>query len=341
MRSMKQCILSCATIGVLAGTAACAHTSSVVTPPAPSQSERPAGTVHQDVFFSDALGARKHLVVYLPPSYRRDTNRRYPVAYYLHGLSGSQTDWVSKGGIDVTADSLAAAGTPEMILVMPDGDDGWYTTWVEQVPFAVCADTLHVESPGSYCVAHERYDEYIARDVVRYVDAHYRTLGDRAHRGIGGLSMGGYGALSIALHYPEVFAAAASHSGVVSPLYIGPHPFTEPARFATAVEQARPAAGPFWVRYQLFWGSDLERWRAADPAHMAEALRQRGLRMPALFFDCGRDDGFVDQNRALHSELTRLGIAHSYAEWPGAHTWRYWSTHVAQSLAWMAGQIGK
>jgi len=300
-----------------------------------------AGTVHEDAFQSEALGVRKHVVIYLPPSYARDRTRRYPVAYYLHGLSGAEADWVAKGGIDITADSLAARGTPEMIIVMPDGDDGWYTTWAHQVAFDTCADTLHVEAPDRYCVAHERYDDYVAHDVVRFIDSHYRTLADRAHRGIGGLSMGGYGALSLALHFPDVFSAAASHSGVVSPLFVGSHPFAEPARYASTVDEARPAAGPFWGRYQNYWGMDIERWRAADPARTAEALRRRGGPMPALFIDCGIDDGFIDQNRALHSELTRLGIPHSYAEWPGAHTWRYWSTHVAESLAWMAHRIAR
>jgi len=298
------------------------------------------GRVQEDVVTSAALGVSKHLVVYLPPSYDRDTSRRFPVVYYLHGLSGSETDWLSKGSIDVAADSLFAAGAHEMILVMPDGDDGWYTSWAQQVSLASCADTLHTESPDRYCVAHERYDDYIAHDVVQFIDAHYRTRADRAHRGIAGLSMGGYGAVILALHYPTVFAAAASHSGVLSTLYVGPHPFTEPARYAASVGDARPAAGSFWPRYQLYWGNDLARWYDADPAHAAAALLHSGRPMPALFIDCGSDDGFVDQNRAFHAELARLGIPHSYAEWPGAHSWRYWSTHVRQSLAWMAARIG-
>ena len=299
------------------------------------------GRVHEDVFTSDALGVQKHLVVYLPPSYDRDPTRRFPVAYYLHGLSGSETDWVSKGGIDGAADSLFAAGAPEMILVMPDGDDGWYTTWSNQVSQASCADTLHSESPDRYCVAHERYDDYIAHDVVNYIDAHYRTRADRAHRGIGGLSMGGYGAIILALHYADVFNAAASHSGVLSTLYVGGHPFTEPARYATVVDSAKRAAGGFWARYQLYWGGDIERWHSVDPALSAAALLRRGGPMPAMFIDVGREDGFADQNRAFHSELVRLGIPHNYAEWDGAHTWRYWSTHVRESLAWMAARIGK
>ena len=329
----------------LAASTACAPPQPAMQPGMPgpmsiSPSTPSNGSVHEDVFFSDALGVRKHVMVYLPPSYSRDSGRRFPVAYYLHGLFGGEADWVAKGGIDATADSLFAAGAPEMILVMPDGDDGWYTTWTDQVGFRSCADTLHVEAPGRYCVEHQRYDEYIARDVVRHIDGHYRTIADAAHRGIGGLSMGGYGALILALHFPEVFSAAASHSGVVSPMYTGPHPFTQPPRYAATVEEIRPTTGTFWPRYMHFWGTNLERWQAADPAHSAELLLRRGARAPSLFIDCGVDDGLIDQNRALHAELKRLGIAHAYAERPGAHTWRYWSTHVAQSLSWMGGRIG-
>jgi putative tributyrin esterase len=296
------------------------------------------GRVSEEWFFSDALGVRKHALVCLPASYARDATRRYPVAYYLHGLSGAEADWMAKGSIDVAADSLFAAGTPEMILVLPDGDDGWYTTWVHQFSYRTCADTLHTESPDRYCVEHQRYDDYIARDVVRFIDSRYRTLATREHRGVGGLSMGGYGAISLALHYPEVFGAAASHSGVLSPMYVGPHPFVAPPKYATTAEEVRPTTG-FFLRYTSFWGADLARWRDADVAQMAERLRQQRSEFPALFVDCGVEDGFIDQNRAFHSELTRLGVAHAYAEWPGAHTWRYWSTHVRESLAWMGQRI--
>lgn len=301
----------------------------------------PAGEVHEDVFMSDALGVRKHVVVYLPPSYAKDTTRRFPVVYYLHGLSGTETDWASKGSIDVAADSLFARGTPEMIIVLPDGDDGWYTTWTTTVDYRTCADTLRNESADRHCVRRQRYDDYIARDVVRHIDSRYRTVNDAGRRGIGGLSMGGYGALSIALRYPDVFGATASHSGVVSPMYAGPRPFVAPPRYANTLEEIRATTGALWGRYQMFWGNDLERWRAADPARLAESLRRRGGRMPALFIDCGVDDGLIDQNRALHAELTRLQITHEYHEWPGAHTWRYWSTHVRESLAWMGREIGR
>ncbi|HEY4307151.1 MAG TPA: alpha/beta hydrolase family protein [Gemmatimonadaceae bacterium] len=293
------------------------------------------GSVHQDVFVSQALGATKRLYVYLPPSYGRDASKRYPVAYYLHGLYGSEMDWLAKGNIDAAADSLIAHGMPETIIVLPDGDDGWYTTWTAPVGYNTCADTLHVEAPSRYCVANARYDDYIARDVVKHIDDHYRTKRNRESRGIGGLSMGGYGAVALALHYPDVFGLAASHSGVVSPMYVGPHPFAAPAQYGQTAEELKEANESLWPRYAMYWATDLARWRVVDPTHMAESAKQRGQLMPMIFFDCGTEDGLVDENRAFHAELTRLGIQHQYAEWPGAHTWRYWSTHVPESLAWM------
>ncbi len=326
-------------VSALILTGACGHWS-WVPPSASPRTTIPNGTVREDLFLSAALGSAKHLVVYLPPSYAHDTSQRYPVAYYLHGLSGAESDWVAKGGIDAAADSLFNRGTPEMIIVMPDGDDGWYTTWTNQLDYGACADTVHAEAPLSYCVRHQRYDDYIAHDVVRFVDSHYRTQADRAHRGIGGLSMGGYGALSLALHFPDVFSAAASHSGVVSPMYVGPQPFVAPPQYATEADIMRPAAAVYWSRYKTYWGTDLERWRTADPAREAELLQRHGGRMPSIFIDCGTEDALLDQNRALHDELSRLRVRHEYAEWPGAHTWRYWSTHVRESLAWMGGKIG-
>lgn len=322
---------------------ACAFGTTPLRAQAPPTRAAPAahGMVHEDAFFSDALGVTKHLVVYLPPSYGAQPGRRYPVAYYLHGLFGSETDWLSKGGIDAVADSLIAAGMPELIIVMPDGDDGWYTTWEQQVPLATCADTLHVEAPERYCVRHERYDDYVAHDVVGWVDAHYRTLADRAHRGIGGLSMGGYGAIALALKHPDLFAAAASHSGVVSALYVGPHPFAAPARYATTIDTLAALKASFLDRMKMFWGTDVAAWRANDPAVLAERLTRSGGPVPALYLDCGSSDGFADENRAFSWELDRLGMAHSYHEYPGAHTWRYWSTHVPQSLGWMGGIIGR
>lgn len=299
------------------------------------------GHVRVDTMWSGALGVRKQLLVYLPPSYAREPSRRYPVAFYLHGAWGAEDNWIRLGRLDRTMDSLVAAGLPEMIVVLPDGDDGWYTTWNALNNTAACrADTKREEPAATYCVTWPKYDDYIARELVAHVDSSYRTLARRAHRGIGGLSMGGYGAITLALRYPDVFAAAASHSGVLSPRYAGPKPYAPPTRYATTLDSLRGRFGPaLWTLMVPAFGEDTIGWRARDPiVHARHLLSMRAPR-PALFVDIGRDDPFVQQNRAFRADMSALGLPVRYVEHPGSHDWVYWRSHVGESLSWMGGII--
>ena len=307
----------------------------------PRHAEPPThGTVLVERFFAPSLGVTKHYLVYVPPSYPTEPQRRYPVAYYLHGLSGSESDWESLAGIDVIADSLLARGMAEMILVMPDGDDGWYTNWVTPRTYEECASGAgRNRAPPTFCVKTPRYDDYIAGDVVRHIDSTYRTMADRRHRGIAGLSMGGYGAVVLALGHPDLFAAAASHSGVLSPLLKGPHPFAMPAQYLASIDSLEAAWGGVWPSVAPAFGTTIASWEARDPTHRVRSLKANGDSIPALFFDVGTEDGLADQSRAFHAELTSMGIAHRYAEWPGKHDWNYWHAHVGESMRWLADRI--
>lgn len=310
------------------------------------------GTVRVDSLYALALGAEKHFEIYLPPSYGLGTTRRYPVAYYLHGLYGDESNWVELGHLDSVMDSLIAGGAPEMIVVMPDGDDGWYTTWNTLGGYDDCVDdTTRTEPAATYCVRWTHYDDYMARDLVQHIDSAYRTIGDRKHRAIAGLSMGGYGAVALALQYPDIWSAAASHSGVLSPTYVGPHPFADTITYATDFAQIearfdrRKNGGARWISRKRAFGHDLAAWRSRDPASRLRKLLAEcpppapTSPLPALFMDVGKDDGLADETRVFHAELTRLGIPHEYAEWPGTHSWDYWRAHVGQSLAWIASRI--
>ena len=299
------------------------------------------GSVHTDTIWSQALGVGKRLLVYLPPSYDATPSRRYPVAFYLHGAWGGETDWIEKGRIDRTMDSLVAQGMPEMILIFPDGDDGFYTTWNALNNLAACrADTKREEPAETYCVPWPKYDEYVARELVAHVDSSYRTLAHREHRAIAGLSMGGYGAITLALRYPDVFAAAASHSGLLSPRYAGARPYAPPTRYAMSIDSMRARYGPaLWAFMEPVFGADTAGWRARDPIVYARQLLSAGRRGPALFIDVGRDDFLLEQNRAFHADLAALGYPVRYAEWPGKHDWPYWTRHAPESLQWLAGLI--
>jgi S-formylglutathione hydrolase FrmB len=262
--------------------------------------------------------------------------------YYLHGLFGDETNWMRQGRLPATMDTLVAAGMPELIVVTPDGDDGWYTTWNSLGDWATCRTAPPRETVERYCVPWPHYDDYVARDLVAHVDSTFRTLAQRAHRGIGGLSMGGYGAVSLALAYPDVFVAAASHSGVLSPLRLAGTAADAPASVAYAGGEAALARswGRLWPQISRAFGRDTMAWWARDPGRLAERLlRVRPAAMPQLFIDVGREDGIVHQSRDLHRRLEALGVPHRYAEWPGGHDWPYWSRHLPESLRWLAGHV--
>lgn len=313
-------------------------------PPAAAQAPRP-GSLDTLTFWSQSLGTHKRAIVWLPPSYGSQPARRFPSVYYLHGLWGSETDWIRVGHLDATLDSLSAKGLPEFIVVMPDGDDAWYTTW-NRLPDLTACRSAFTPRPGddsadSYCVPWPHYDDYIARDLVGAVDAHYRTVPVRASRAIAGLSMGGYGAVSLALRYPDVYRAAASHSGVVSPAYAGTHPFDGRTRYAITPQALRAQWGErMWSLMAQAFGNDSAGWMSREPARMAQRLVDaRARNVPAIFLDCGTEDGLIDQSRSFRAELMRLGIAPAYAEWPGTHDWAYWRTHARESLAWIGAQL--
>jgi S-formylglutathione hydrolase FrmB len=299
------------------------------------------GRLVADTFWSAILTTRKRVVVYLPPSYAIAPTRRYAVAYYLHGAYGGEDDWTKMGRLNSVMDSLAATGAPEMIVVMPDGDDGWYTTWNSLGNLADCTRAPPArERAATYCVPWPKYDDYIARDLVAHVDSFYRTLPTRAHRGIAGLSMGGYGAVSLALRYDDVFSAAASHSGVLAPL-LG----TSDAAKGEATDvdslRARWSAG-LWPALRLaFGGRDLYGWTARDPARMAKRALARGAALPPLLIDAGKDDPFTPQSRAFVVAARALGGRVTYREWPGKHDWDYWRAHVGESLVWLGSRIAE
>lgn len=300
------------------------------------------GTVVTDTVWSQALGANKSLVVYLPPSYGTDRARRYPVAYYLHGLGGDETNWTKVGHIDQVMDSLVAAGTPEMIVAMPDGDDSWYTTYNVLLDAAGCRRMLAAGANAERdCVAWPHYDDYIAYDVVRHVDAKYRTQATAANRAIAGLSMGGYGAVTLALNNPKTFSAAAAHSGVLSPLEFAPAPVGRPPFPRSRADSAGAAqfGARNAARFRVIFGADSSSWRARDPATIAARLLDRGVALPALFVDCGTSDIFLAQDRAFVEALRARNVPLEYHEWPGTHDWAYWRGHVGQSLTWIAAHI--
>jgi S-formylglutathione hydrolase FrmB len=211
----------------------------------------------------------------------------FPVYYLLHGLSDDYTAWLRRTRIEIYA-----AAYP-MIVVMPDGFRGFYTNNDQGPPYA----------------------EYIARELPAMIERTFAAIPAREGRCIGGLSMGGYGALRAALGYPDRFISANSHSGAL----MNGSRQTPPLR----IPEARSVFGDHPA------GSD------HDLLHLARQCRQVGT-VPQIRIDCGSNDFLLADNREFHRGLDEIGIAHEYQEFPGDHNWDYWDTHVREALAFHA-----
>jgi S-formylglutathione hydrolase FrmB len=227
--------------------------------------------------------------VVLPDDYARGNRaQRFPVIYVLHGSGGSYADWTSNTRIGKLADRY------HVVLVMPDGGhESWY-----------------IDSPYD---KRSRYETYVGSEVVSYIDTHFRTIATRDARAITGLSMGGFGALRIALDRRDTFGAAGSISGAVDPRNCEDEPgiadvFGDPERHAS------------------FWNSNAIVDSAQDFEHAHIALT----------IDCGVSDSFVQSNRTLHDKLVELGVPHDYAERPGGHDWSYWSNSIRYQVLFFA-----
>ena len=296
------------------------------------------GTVGEGTFHSPALGVDKRYRVWLPAGYET-SGKRYPVVYVLHGLGGNEDNWLERGRIAEAADAIGL----EAILIMPDGDASFYANAATPADRARCLRTPPPFSPEvdreTYCVEHGRYEDYIVRDLIGHVDATYRTIASREGRGIGGLSMGGFGALQLAMRHPDVFASAASHSGVDALLYAGPHPYV--AGEVTLVEDVSSwgsRAEPIGAHVRAIFGKDLANWKAHDPAALAQSLSDGDL---AIYLDCGTEDVFLlhDGAQYLHDVLTDRGVRHAWYLGPGQHDFAFWADRIDDSLRFHAAAL--
>lgn len=217
------------------------------------------------------------------PDDHRD-GERLATVYLLHGLSDDHTTWQRRTSIE------RYAQRHRLIVVMPEGGRSYYT------------DAAH---------GNAAWEQHLLW-TVQWIDRTFPTIAERRGRGVAGLSMGGYGALKLALKHPRLFAAATAHSA--------------------ACDVARLHADP--PRAGFMRGIFGERVAAQDDLfRLAESLLASDAPRPAIRMDCGAEDFLIELNRGFHAHLERIGLTHDYAEFPGAHTWEYWDLHVQEALA--------
>jgi S-formylglutathione hydrolase FrmB len=270
----------------------------------------------------------RDVFVFLPPSYQKDKHRRYPVVYALHGYSIGAEQWTHEIHVPQTVEGAFAQGAKEMIVVLPD------------------SKTMHNGSMYSSSVTTGDFEQYIAHDVVAYIDAHYRTLPNRLSRGLVGHSMGGYGASRIGMKHPDVFGSLYIMSPCcMSARPAGPvNPETEKA--LEAVRTAEDSAKlPFGLRAQLAtaaaWSPDpknpplyldlpfkdgvaqpdvLARWASNAPLAFVDQYIGNLRQYHAISIDVGDQDGLRIDTGKLHDILDKYGIPNDFEMYSGTHT---------------------
>lgn len=242
-------------------------------------------------YSSRSLGKRQEYSYYLPRNCDSWGPQRYPVLILLHGRECDHRSWARYTRI---GKYLAAYG---IIVVFPSGDEGWYT--------------------NSYDGA-EKYEDDIVKDLAAEVLRALPALPPGRNWAIGGMSMGGYGAIKLALKHPGMFTCGFSHGGALDGMFRpGVHPiFGDPQREASF----RIRESPVWL--------------------VEQALSSFPVLRPHLYLDCGTDDPLLQVNRAFSSHLTFLGYYHNYSESPGHHAWPYWNRAFRTVLPHVAALIG-
>jgi len=231
-------------------------------------------------YWSPALQKQSGMFVTLPDGVEAAPR---PVVYMLHGYSDDYTIWQRRTSIERYADRHG------LMVVMLDGAKSFYIN--------------AVDGSGDY-------EQHIL-DSIAFTERTICCRSDRAGRGIGGLSMGGYGALLFALKHPHLFASATPHSGALDIIAWSKNPQRSPV--LDRVLGPKPRAD-------------------IDCFALARALKRSGKPIPKLRIDCGADDFLLDQNTRMHAHLTKLGIDHQFEIHPGAHNWEYWDTQIQPAL---------
>jgi enterochelin esterase-like enzyme len=267
-------------------------------PPREPAFVRTPGTVQRLMIRSPALGGRSQEVyVYLPGGYAQHPARRYPVLYLLHGFPGRPLAFIETVQMGIVEDSLVARHRARpVIIVMPFGSTSTFSDqeWVNGV------------RPGN------GWARFVAHDLVRAIDARYRTIARPGGRAIGGLSEGGYGAINIALHNPREFSVIESWSGYERP-----------------------------DRIRSIFGANLQRLAANDPRLLLPQVAPTLRRLHTYFwFYSGSTDPLRKQNGAFARELAAVRVPHRYFQVYGGHNWALWRDQARAAYLVASSRLG-
>jgi S-formylglutathione hydrolase FrmB len=233
--------------------------------------------------YSDAMHKKIKAVVITPADYEQ--GKAYPVVYLLHGAGGNYKQFYG-----VNHDIAALADYYHLMIVCADGG---VTSW-------------YFDSPVDPAF---KYETYITKELIGFIDKNYKTIKNKTGRAISGLSMGGHGAFYLAIRHQDLFGAVGSMSGGVDI-----RPF--PKNWDMAKRLGSYAENP-------------ENWEKNTVTNMLYLLTANSL---AITFDCGTDDFFFKVNNELHEKMMERNIPHDFTARPGAHTSQYWANSIMYHL---------
>ncbi|HLH29634.1 MAG TPA: alpha/beta hydrolase-fold protein [Terriglobia bacterium] len=262
----------------------------------------PAGSrVEYKTFESKLLGRELRYGIYLPPSYASSPTKKYPVLYFLHGAFENEMRWSTLGQTDLKLDEMIKDGKiGEFIVALPSANNSFYTNTRD----------------GS-----EKWEDVIISEFIPMIESTYRVNATRTTRGISGTSMGGYGALKLAMKHPELFGSVSAHSAVL-------------LQDLSAAKVSGGRLQMFQSMFDHIYGinQDLTYWEANNPMTLAKDTKK--LNGMKIYFDCGTEDtyGFDVGARQLDEMLTKASYPHEAHLYPGGHGWDFNKNHTSESL---------
>jgi S-formylglutathione hydrolase FrmB len=287
----------------------------------------------------------RDVYVYLPPSYQQEKSKRFPVIYYLHGYIATAKNYaVDAFKLPGTADAFFANEANQAIIVFPDA-------------YTIYGGSMFSSSPTI-----GDWETFIAKDLVSYIDKHYRTLAKRESRGLSGHSMGGYGTLRIGMKYPDVFVALYAMSSCcllnqapgkeavaeqVKRMAAGPvageKGFGNALQAQAAAWAPNPTNPPYFFDWPVKDGVDQPivqgKWIANSPVIFVDQYATNLKRYKAIAIEMGDKDPISAPTKDLDAALTRLGIEHAFEVYDGDHINRVGSRFAEKVLPFFAKNL--
>lgn len=231
--------------------------------------------------------------VILPANYDNAKDKRFPVVYLLHGLTGHFDNWTNFTKL------AEYSAKYNYIIVTPEGENGWYS--------------------DSETLSKEKYESYIVKELIPEIDKNFRTLTDRKDRSIAGLSMGGYGSIKFGLKYPQMFSLVGSFSGAL------PATTWDDKTLGGSWKVLNDSI------MSIFGATDSKTRQENDIYKLArEATPEKIKDLPFIYLDCGTEDFLIKPNRDFSTILLEKKIPHEFRQLPGKHDWKFWDAQVQE-----------